>query len=294
MRHLIAAVLLIAMPSLVAASGSPEASPLKRDGDFLPPEHFLNPEGEPPAKVFLLGTWHFAYPGQDAHKTDASKRVDVLTDQRQAELENVLDYLERFRPNAIALECKPDSDFAADYHKFLEGELEVQRDERYQIGFRMAKRAGLEKIHCVAAESFLKENQEQLMKMGAVPEGYDFRSDDLMSRRYRKWLEYKDRIEKEATLMEALAYNNRDDVLDTGYGAYLVGDFKLGEHGGADALALHWYDRNLRLFRHIQGITGEDNDRILVIYGSGHMQILKELFDSSPEYERVPFDGLRK
>lgn len=288
------AIMFFLLLPLAATAGSPETPPLKKNGEFLPPAHFLHPEDEPRAKVFLLGTWHFAYPGQDAHKTADDKRVDILSHRRQTELEKVLDYLQRFRPNAVALECKPDSNIPSRYRRFLEGKLEEKRDERYQIGFRMAKRMDLERVHCVGADSFFNDHRKQLVEMGALPEGYDFRSDDPVSRRYDEWYEYRDRIQKQANLMESLAYMNRDDVLDAGFGSYLVGDFRLGGHGGADALALYWYNRNLRLFRNIQQITNDANDRILVVYGAGHMQILKELFESSPEYERVPFDKLHE
>jgi len=242
--------------------------------------------------VLLLGTWHFAYPGKDAHKTERARQVDILSGKRQAQLSDLLDYLEPFKPDIVALECRAGSDFPTQYRAFLAGELEPLRDERYQIGFRIARRVGLETVHCIGAESFLREHMDQVKAMGGLPEGYDFKSDDLMSRRYKAWSEYRDRIQKEATLLEAFSYINQDANLDAGFGAYLVGDFKLDEYGGADALALHWYDRNLRIFRNLQRVTTGPDDRILVLYGSGHMQILKELVDSSPEYRRVSFGEL--
>lgn len=276
----------------VTAAAMSQGSSLRQDGDFLPPEHFLNPDGERATPVLLVGTWHFEYPGLDAHVTGESDRVDVLSAERQAEMEELLDYLERFEPDTVALECRDDADWDERYQRFLDGELEVQRDERYQIGFRLAERMGLEEVHCTDAHSFFDDYDETITELGAFPEAYDFRSDDPMSQRYERWSKYRDRVVKNTTLLEGLRYTNRDDVLDAGYGAYLVGDFKLGEHGGADALALYWYNRNLRIFRNIQQLAEGGGERILVLFGSGHMQILKRLVDSSPEYERVTFGGL--
>lgn len=281
-------LLCVLLPALGTAAAAQE-TPLKQDGEYLPPSHFLNPDGKPDTKMLLVGTWHFDYPGLDAHVTDDDKRVDVLSDKRQAEMAEVLDHLAGFEPDAIALECDRGSDYAERYHRFLAGELEEERDERYQIGFRLARRFELDDVHCVDAGSFAEDHMKKLRAMEAIPEEYDFESDDEMSQRYRRWLEFKDRLVKEATLLEGLAYSNREDVLDAGYGAYLVGDFKLGEHGGADALALHWYNRNLRIFRNIQSLAERGHERILVLFGSGHMQILKDLADSSPEFERVRF-----
>lgn len=284
-----ATVILLAVVTTAALA---DEIPVRKDGDFLPPEHFLNPESAPATKVLLVGTWHFAYPGLDAHVTEESNRVDVLSDKRQAEMSQVLGYLERFEPDTIALECPRNSDYGERYQRFLDGKLEEQRDERYQIGFRLAKRIGLEEIHCTDAGSFAEDHEQTIRDLGAIPEAYDFQSDDEMRQRYDRWSEYRDRLAKNATLLEGLRYMNRDDVLDAGYGAYLVGDFKLGEHGGADALSLYWYNRNLRIFRNIQQLADQGRERILVLFGAGHVQILKDLVESSPEYERVPFEGL--
>lgn len=290
MRRLTWILLTTLLP--VFAAAAEQAVPEKRDGEYLSPAHILNPEGEPSTKVLLSGTWHFSYPGLDAHVTEDAERVDVLSDKRQAEMKELLDYLARFKPDAIALECDKGSDFPEIYRQFLSGELKEKRDERYQIGFRLAKRMGLNEIHCVDAESFAGDHKKKLDAMGAFPEEYDFKSDDEMTRRYMQWYEYKDRVAKDATLLQGLAYMNREDVLDAGYGAYLVGDFKLGDHAGADALALYWYNRNLRIFRNIQQLAGKGHERIFTLFGAGHVQILKRLVDSSPEFERVPFGDL--
>lgn len=79
--------------------------------------------------------------------------------------------------------------------------------------------------------------------------------------------------------------------LDTLY-SIVVGDFKLDHGRGADILSIWWYNRNLRIFRKLQQITESPSDRILVIFGNGHAAILRQLLESSPEYEFVEFDSL--
>jgi len=39
-------------------------------------------------------------------------------------------------------------------------------------------------------------------------------------------------------------------------------------------------------------LADEGHERILVLFGSGHMQILKDLAESSPAFERVRFGDL--
>ncbi|MGB4930971.1 MAG: DUF5694 domain-containing protein, partial [Chitinophagales bacterium] len=61
---------------------------------------------------------------------------------------------------------------------------------------------------------------------------------------------------------------------------------------GADALAMHWYSRNLRIYRNLQEITTAPDDRILVIIGQGHAQILTHLFECSNEFNLVKFGAI--
>ena len=85
---------------------------------------------------------------------------------------------------------------------------------------------------------------------------------------------------------------NDDHALDRDFGAYLNGGFMLDEYDGADILSIHWYNRNLRIFRNIKRITTSPDDRILVIFGAGHMGILKHLFDCDPTYKVVKLRSL--
>jgi hypothetical protein len=54
---------------------------------------------------------------------------------------------------------------------------------------------------------------------------------------------------------------------------------------------MYWYSRNLRIFRNIQNISTPE-DRVMVLFGAGHMSILKNLFECSPEYDLLKFNGL--
>ena len=123
---------------------------------------------------------------------------------------------------------------------------------------------------------------------------YDWINDDPMSKAYKKFYVYLAKITKEYKLLDVFKYMNSRENLNNGYGSYLVGDFKLEDYKGVDALAMYWYNRNLRIFRNIQKIETSPDDRILVLFGAGHIQILAQLFECSPEYKLVKFDDLEK
>jgi hypothetical protein len=141
------------------------------------------------------------------------------------------------------------------------------------------------------SEDLEKELDSAYMK--TLWEGFDFQSDaDPYSAIYREWFEEDSKLVSKVPLLEYFKYMNSRESHEYGYGAYLIGDFKLGEYRGADLISFWWYNRNLRIFRNIQRITEGPEDRILVIIGNGHAAILRQLIEMSPEYEFVELSSV--
>lgn len=59
----------------------------------------------------------------------------------------------------------------------------------------------------------------------------------------------------------------------------------LGNYEGSQ-LVLQWYERNLKIFSNLQNIC-KKKDRVLVLIGSSHLKILKELVCASSEMVMV-------
>jgi len=82
---------------------------------------------------------------------------------------------------------------------------------------------------------------------------------------------------------------NSEEGIKRGLGDYLIGIFKYeteqNNQFGPDFVTSRWFNRNLRIFRNIQRTNATPKDRILVIYGAGHMNLLNIFFESSPEYK---------
>jgi hypothetical protein len=55
-------------------------------------------------------------------------------------------------------------------------------------------------------------------------------------------------------------------------------------YAGADMVNT-WYHRNLRIFSNLHQITESDQDRILVVYGQGHVPLLKQFANDSPYFK---------
>jgi len=260
-------------------------------------DEFLK-KGEEMPKVLLVGTFHFNYPNLDGHTTDKENQVNVLSDEKQKELEELLDYIALFKPTIIAVEAWSMSDVNNYYRRYLKNDFQLGKNEIYQMGFRLAKRFKLDSLALVDAGTLEwsvyngKDSAAVRPWLDSIYKDWDFRSDDKFSKRYKEWYVYGDSLELNLPFLEVFKIMNSDKNVEKGYGAYLVGDFENNNFDGADALAMHWYSRNLRIFRNIQKLNAKPEDRILVLYGAGHMGILKQLFESSPQFDLIPFNSL--
>jgi len=275
------------------------AGPLSAQQGSMPDPDAILIGNDPRPQVLLLGTFHFGYPGLDAHVTAEDDRVDVLSPQRQNELNELLDVVMRFKPNKLCVETQGGW-LMHEYNEYRRGERKLGRNEFYQIGFRMMDRARLDTMYAVDAFPMVMDlyNSPDSLRytpwLDSLYQGWDFGGEDKISQRYSAWYTATEKAKKHNSLLEIFLAMNDDHTLDRDYGAYLNGYFKLPGHRGADVHALHWYSRNLRIFRNIQDITTSPEDRILVLFGAGHMGILKHLFVSTPEYELVRLADLVK
>ncbi len=262
---------------------------------ILDPDRILIGD-RPQPHVLLLGTFHFNYPGLDDHKTDKSKEVDVLAEQRQREIKELLDVIMRFKPNKLCVETQG-AWLWHEYQEYKQGKP-LGRNEYYQLGFNIMDRAGLDTLYAVDARPLIYElryGADSARYMGWVDSLYrdwDWGGETNISLLYDSLYEATDDYEASHTLLESFLSMNDDHALDRDFGAYLNGGFMLREHDGADILSIHWYNRNLRIFRNIKRITSGPEDRILVIFGAGHMGILKHLFDCDPTYKVVRLNEL--
>ncbi len=256
-------------------------------------------ENKPAPQVLILGSFHFGYYNLDAHKTAEDDQVDVLDKQRQQELDSLVELISAFQPTKIAVESGPITGYLMyRYRDWIKGKEKLKRSEIDQIGFRLMRKFELDTIYGINAVPFLfdiwdhRDSSVLHPIFDSIYADWDFKAEDSISLRYARYYDLDDSIAAHMPLYDYFALMNDDRMLDRGYGAYLNGDFTLGDSRGADALAMHWYSRNLRIYRNIQDITTGPEDRILVIIGAGHAAILTHLFECSPQYDLVKFNDL--
>lgn len=270
---------------LVSASLSAQNQTIRPASDFFPKRK---------PQVLMVGTFHFDYPNLDAVKTADEQKIDVLAEPKKSEVTELVNYIKKFKPTKIAIEATPEWKAADKLARYKKGELRDKRDERYQLGMRIATEMNLDTIYSLDAESFTQDlGSRDSVYIDNLFKDFDFKSDDPYSAMIMKWYRYEETLPKTTNLLHYFKHFNSRKSHELTYGAYLVGDFKLDDTRGADILSIWWYNRNLRIFRKLQQITQSPQDRILLIFGNGHAAVLRQLLESSPEYQFIEFDSLK-
>lgn len=259
------------------------------------PDTFLIPNKENLPKIFLVGTFHFEYYNKDAYKVNKDQQVDILSDQKQKELKELLDYIAKFKPTKICIEAPIKWNAMGKYKAYKSGTTVLGKDEIQQIAFRLMERFKLDTVYSVDAKAVYEDLMESKDSTIINPyferifKDYTFKSNP----EYKKRIEYETEMNLKTPLLDYFKYYNSEKRFLRDYGFYLTEDFKNGTFEGADALATYWYSRNLRIFRNIQRITTSPNDRILVLFGAGHISILDQLLKCSTEYDYIKFNDLK-
>jgi len=271
----------------------------QRGPDLMAPEipEFANPEkfiGEHQAQIMILGTFHFANPGLDSYKPQYE--VDIFSEKRQAELNEIIDKLLKFKPTKVMLEVSRvanDSLLNDRYSKYLKGvyDLSTRHSETYQLGFRLAEEAGHRYLYAI---------DEKLDWYGANLDWENFRFEAYQESlgqkekanryNYQKFFEWQDSLKMKHSLKDHYILINNPKVLRKGHQIYLTNTGLTGagdNYIGADAVG-RWYGRNMRIYSNIYDLTDFDQkERIVLIYGAGHVWTLRQILMDSPDYEYV-------
>jgi hypothetical protein len=235
------------------------------------------------AEVLLLGTFHMDNPGRDLINLVAD---DVLAPHRQEELETLAARLADFAPTKVCVERAPraQDDLDASFARYLRGEAEPSRDEIVQIAFRLAQRCGVDRVHAI--DDHTPMDWGQLEEFLAAHPDDDARFQREIAAEQEEIARTSERLAR-TPLASYLAEINAPDALRESAAWYvnIAGLGAIGEHPGADMLA-SWFHRNVRIFSNLCAIT-EPGDRIFVLFGSGHVPLLRYLLDLSARHRLV-------
>jgi len=250
-------------------------------------------------QVMTLGTFHFNFPNLDVKQVSKADQIDVLEPRFQQEITNIVNKISKFKPTIIVIERQPGEQHRIDsvFEKYVLGGYQLKRNEEQQIGFRLAKQLGLKKLYCV--DEWGNFNN----KIDSIVNG----KDSIEAKKFEAFFENNPDASKRFSntpifktkgILAALRQANDEVNIKKSLGNYLTGLFKYesqeNDFTGVDFETGRWFNRNLKIFRNIQRINVGPSDRILVIFGAGHLNLLNYFFSCSPEYNLVKTNDFLK
>ena len=217
--------------------------------------------------ILLIGSTHLNMPQNgDALMPDMP---DVLSDRRQHELVDFVEKLATFRPTKVCLEVSASSqqDLSDRYQKYKNSSYTKTADEREQIGFRLAERCRLEQVHAID----WNEN-----------EGYGLESTlEAYPKEMTQILDAQQAIMKQIEMLyqEQSITSFYESINDATYSkrmhqAYL--EIASLDDAATRWVTNYWYYRNVRIVREVMRLR-EEEDRIVILYGLGHVHLLRQL-----------------
>ena len=236
----------------------------------------------PIPEIAFLGTFHFA------GSTDAIalKVEDIETEKRQAEIKEMVDNLADYKPTKVLLEY-PYGNKKLDslYQQYLKGEHKLSINESQQIGFRLAKKMGHNKVYAVdermdigfdELNKYLQENNE----MHRMQELMEFLNTEVLQKMQQNY--------DSKTMSEFLVYMNQDEMDRSNRGLYLeyLNEIGTAENPVGVKMLSKWWERNFRIMRNIDEIT-DPNDRIFVLFGQGHTSLFKDFYKDRTDVKMV-------
>src|SRR6266446_1818430 len=234
--------------------------------------------------LVVLGTYHMGTPGNNVVN---GKVDDVTSPERQKQMMQLVGRLKQFKPTKIVVECDLEDDAKTKevYERYLSGSYQLSRNETNQIGFRLAKELGDKKVYCVDWSDFWDDPSINLWKYAAKDAELDsFRKG--VERNLKKEVDAEHEELFTLTVIDQLVLLNQPARIEKDHQVYFdsmrVGRGK--EYIGANYVSW-WYRRNLTILDNIIRITDSPNDRVLVIYGAGHLKLLTQFAKESGFYD---------
>lgn len=274
MRNTISSNLVLIITALVLNNLS--ATDLKKANDSNKP------------KIMLFGTFHFDDPGLDVVKFSST---DVMTADNQAYLTKFAQRVaNKFAPTQVLIECSKQQtdELNQRYQQYLKDDYKLPRNENYQIGFRLAKLALVEKITCYDEREINFNGKELLEHMAKNEPEESAAFQAFVSKITTKM----NKLHQTLTLKQLLQKNNdqKFDALNKSF-YLLVNDIgAFDNYLGADASA-SWWHRNFRMYSNVQHMA-KPGERVFVVGGQGHIAILKDLAQLDSEREVVDVNPL--
>lgn len=232
--------------------------------------------------MLVLGTFHMRST-PDMYKTEID---NLLSQKRQQEIQEVVDRLKKYKPTKIALEVetKLNERINLQFRQFKTGNFELEVNEVHQVGFRIAADLLHKEIYAID----WMEQGAGTRSVGEIYEWTKAHQPELFHSIFG-WIQTKhgtNEANKYKSILDM--YRDCNEIAEIRQlHAMNINIARIGyidQYIGMDWL-IWWYQRNLILFSNVARIATSKDDRILLIIGGSHVQILNQFFAESDLFE---------
>jgi hypothetical protein len=232
--------------------------------------------GQDKPEMMFLGSTHLNNTNRNLANTQVD---DVLVPGRQAEFEELVRRLARWKPTHIAVEWEHTDQAGLDtrYAAYRSGAYVLSANEIDQIGLRLAKVLNLPRVDAVDWSEDAPGN----------PSDYDYAAwaklhgrSDRYDAYVAHWRDYAARetafLKNHSVVEWYLRFNDPQRISEDGAGYFELTTFGDDHTNPGAAWVGQWYARNLRIFGNIRALAKDPSDRVLVVYGAGHGPYLRK------------------
>ncbi len=232
-------------------------------------------------QIGVLGMLHFV-----SKNNTVSQEVTVYSESQINELVNSL---LKIKPTKIAVErpYKTEVELNQNFQNYLSGNYHLLQEETDQIAFRLAKELNHSKLFLAyskvdfdfekAVQFAIKNNQEELL--------------NNILKNAKELANSYDSIATKNNLRKAVHYLNTEYAINKNNLGYLLTmDIGNKENPLGSSIVADWYESNFKIFQNIKCLCEKKNEKILVIYGQGHLKILNQLINDSPNIDLIQIE----
>lgn len=251
----------------------------------LLPAPIASAETTPPiADLLFVGSYHMGNPGRDVANLDAD---DVTAPARQRQIRDVVDRLLRYQPTRVVVERHPQrqAELDARFQATCHGDAPYAADEVEQLGMRTACALGLTGVVAVDSSGLDSIDDPSTIDYAAAARRHDQHAlYDAFLQDVEAMVARDQEVLRTGTIVDMLRRLNTPAWLDANARGYIQLGLLGTEEDPVGARWMQvWYGRNLAIFNAIRRATAP-GDRVLVIYGAGHGNLIRQLAGESGDY----------
>ncbi len=240
--------------------------------------------------ISVLGMTHLHNPGADAVNMDMG---NIHSSKKQAELQELIQLIAKFKPTKIAIEISPEdtlwNERYYDYYQKNTLKEKIGEDDKFllsseivQICYPLAQKMNHRKLYGI--DAFGNFNLDSVI-VYAERNGFGEQLKEFEN--LMKTMQSDIENISKGSILEIIRFTNSENFdknyNQTFYLKQLIGFGKEDDYVGTEVVS-DWYLRNLKIFTNLNRIV-EPDDRILVVYGAGHKDILVDFIRDRIDWE---------